>query len=298
VHLSVVFPHQDSGVDGAEIREWATNLEACGIDEIEAFDHVLGGSPDHWASGPPAGHDRAPYTTADAFHEPLILFAHLSAVTSRLRFATSILILPQRQTALVAKQCAELDVLSEGRLRVGVGLGWNKVEYDALGSDFSTRAKRIDEQVAVLRALWAEPMITYEGRWHQLDRVGINPLPVARSIPIWLGGMSNGAIGRVVRYGNGWVMNTAAGDPATKQALESLDRALAAAGRERSTLEVSGWIRLHGRTPTEWVRDVEQWREFGIDRIGLMTQGSGPGLDVHLRLVQTFLAEARSALGD
>jgi probable F420-dependent oxidoreductase len=296
MQVSVVFPQQDSGTDAAEIRHWATTLESWGVHEIEAFDHVLGGAAEHWADGPPRGHDRVPYTAADAFHEPLTLFAHLAAVTTQIRFATSILVLPQRQTALVAKQCAEVDVLSGGRLRVGVGLGWNHVEYEALGSDYRSRAKRVEEQVAVLRALWADPIVTFEGTWHRLDRVGINPLPAARSIPIWLGGMSDAAIGRAVRYGDGWVMNSAVDDPATERALQWLGVALETAGRARESLQVSGWIRLPGRTPAEWVSDAQSWHARGVDRIGLVTQGAGPGLAAHLDLIEAFLAEAPAAI--
>jgi len=293
MRLSVVMSQGEIGFDGTALGEWARTLEAWGVDEIEAFDHVLGGDPSRWPDGPPSGYERIPYTTADAFHEPLVLFAYLAAVTTRIAFTTSVLILPQRQTALVAKQCAELDRISGGRFALGVGVGWNHVEYEALAEDFGTRGRRLDEQIEVLRALWAEPTVTYRGRWHVLDRVGINPLPAAGRIPIWIGGVSDAAIRRVARYGDGWVLNRTPDAVVAARALERLDDALARHGRDRSSLQVAGWVRLHDREPAQWREETARWQALGIDRIGLVTRGAGDGPAPHLALVERFLTDAR-----
>jgi probable F420-dependent oxidoreductase len=277
------------GGDPAAVRDWARTLEGWGVDEIEAFDHVLGADPSHWSDGPPPGYDRIPYTTADPFHEPLLLFAHLAAVTTRLRFATSVLILPQRQTALVAKQCAELDLLSGGRFALGVGVGWNHVEYACLGEDFATRGQRADEQIGVLRALWSEPVVSYRGRWDAIDRAGLNPLPDARRIPIWIGGHSAAAIRRAGRLGDGWVLNQTPETVVRTRMLERLDEQLAAHGRTRADVEISGWVRLHGRDLEQWRDEAERWRALGVDRIGLVTRGEGPGPEPHLALVERYL---------
>jgi probable F420-dependent oxidoreductase len=283
----VVLPHQEIGFDPAALREWALRLEGLGIAEIEAFDHVLGADPARWSDGPPAGHDRIPYTYRDAFHEPLILFSHLAAVTARIGFATTVMILPQRQTALVAKQSAELSRLSGGRLRLGVGLGWNHVEYEALGIEFGGRGERLEGQIEALRALWSEPLVTLEGS-DRLDRVGINPLPEL-PIPIWIGGASERAIGRAARLGDGWALNLAADDPATAPALECFREAVAAADRD-GEVETSGWIALPGRPSSAWVEDRERWHGLGVDRIGLVTRGAGEGPTPHLSLVEEYLA--------
>jgi probable F420-dependent oxidoreductase len=286
--IGVVLPQQEIGMDASAIREWAVALERLGVAEIEAFDHVLGGDPAHWADVPPRGFQRPPYTTADAFHEPLVLFAHLAAVTSTIGFATSVLVLPQRQTALVAKQAAEVDVLSGGRLRLGVGVGWNAVEYDVLGAEFAGRGQRVEEQIAVLRALWAKPVVDFEGRWHRVDRAGINPLPTRRSMPIWIGGVSEAAIGRVVRCGDGWAMGRAVTPENAASYLERLDVALAVAGRSRDGVGLSAWLTLRDRSPDAWAADLRVWADLGVERVGLVTRGAGNGPEPHLALVERF----------
>jgi probable F420-dependent oxidoreductase len=297
MRLSVVLPQQEIGMDGAAIRTWARTLDQWGLDEIEAFDHVLGGSPDHWSAGPPPGFQRAPYTTEDAFHEPLILFGHLAAVTTRIGFATSVLVLSQRQTVVVAKQCAEISVLSNGRLRLGVGVGWNDVEHEALGYDFGQRGKRVNEQIEVLKALWSTPVVTYQGQWHSLDRVGINPLPIGGTIPIWVGGMSDAAVRRAARLADGWSLNIDVSDPRAAKVPGRLAQAAEAAGRPRDSIGLSGWIKLAGRSPAEWERDAEAWVALGVDQVGLVTLGAGMGPQCHLELVERFLEKSSTSLG-
>ena len=196
--LGVVFPQTESGVDPIAIRDYAQAVEGMGYDHLVTYDHVLGAStttrPD-WTG---------PYTSETLFHEPFVLFGYLAGLTKVIELVTGILILPQRQTALVAKQAAEVDLLSGGRLRLGIGVGWNDVEYEGLNLDFGDRGVRSEEQIVVLRALWAEPSITFKGRWHTIDNAGINPLPPRRAIPVWIGGYSEATLRRVGSIGDGW----------------------------------------------------------------------------------------------
>jgi probable F420-dependent oxidoreductase len=296
MRLSVVLPQQELGVHGPDIRQWARAVESWGVDEIEMFDHVLGGVSDHWLDGPPSGLSTVPYTIADPFHEPLTLLAHIAGVTDRLGLATSVLILPQRQTALVAKQCVEVDLLSAGRFRLGVGIGWNKIEYQALGVDFRERGQRIDEQIEVLKALWAEPVVSYKGRWHNIDRAGLNPLPTKRRIPIWIGGTSDAAVRRAARFGDGWVLNVSVTDRRAAQAPERLARAADAVGRARESIALSGWIALPGKSPGEWEREAEQWATLGVEQVGVITRGAGPGPGPHLELLERFLSRVEGVL--
>ena len=196
--IGVVFPQTEIGEDPDVVSRFATTAERLGFDHLLAYDHVLGANtasrPD-WA---------VPYTMDSVFHEPLVLFGFLASQTTRLEFASAILILPQRQTALVAKQAAAVDVLSGGRLRLGVGTGWNPVEYEALGENFRNRGIRSEEQIDVMRRLWAEPTVEYEGKWHRIPDAGIKPLPARRKIPVWLGGGAPAVVERVGRIADGW----------------------------------------------------------------------------------------------
>ncbi len=204
MRIGTVFSQADSGTDPDAIRAWATVAEEAGFAHLIAYDHVLGADPALYPDG--VGNFPAPpYTHEHVFHEIFVLFSHLAAVTTSLELVTSVLVLPQRQTALVAKQAATLDLLSGGRLRLAVGVGWNWAEYQGLGADFATREDRLEEQIAVMRRLWTEPLVSFEGRFHQLDRVGLNPRP-ARPLPIWIGsGASPRVLRRVVRCADGWM---------------------------------------------------------------------------------------------
>jgi probable F420-dependent oxidoreductase len=196
--LGVVFPQIEIGDNPDTIAVFATTAESLGYDHIIAYDHVLGAStanrPD-W---------QGPYTDKSMFHEPFVLFSYLAGLTESIELVTAVIILPQRQTVLVAKQAACLDVLSKGRLRLGVGTGWNAVEYEALNMNFHDRGDRSEEQIAVMRQLWAHEVVTFDGRWHRIDEAGLNPLPLRRSIPVWLGGMAPQVIDRVARLADGW----------------------------------------------------------------------------------------------
>jgi probable F420-dependent oxidoreductase len=191
--IGVVFPQTEIGQDPAMIRDYAQAVEAMGYTHILAFDSVIGANPDR-----PGGWD-SQYDYRHAFHEQFALFAFCAAVTRRIELVTGVLILPQRQTTLVAKQAAEVDVLSGGRLRLGIGVGWNPVEFEALGENIHDRGKRVEEQLEVMRLLWTRELVTYEGRWHRVPDAGIKPLPVQRPIPVWMGGESEAVLRRAAR---------------------------------------------------------------------------------------------------
>jgi probable F420-dependent oxidoreductase len=199
--LGLTLPLSDIGGDPATVRLFAQAAEAAGYDYLSAPDHVLGvnvASRPHWGSRS---------TSADLFHDPFVLFGFLSSCTARIGFSTQVLILPQRQTVLVAKQAASLDVLSGGRFRLGIGIGWNEVEFVGLNEEFHNRGQRSEEQVRVMQALWAEPHVKFDGQWHHIDDAGVNPLPIGRRIPIWFGGHHDLTLRRIAKWGDGWIMN-------------------------------------------------------------------------------------------
>ena len=196
--IGVVFPQTEIGADPDVVAKFATTAESLGYDHLLAYDHVLGANT---ASRPDW---QGPYTTESMFQEPLVLFSYLAGLTSTIEFVTAVIILPQRQTALVAKQAACVDVLSKGRLRLGVGTGWNDVEYEALGANFHDRGHRSEEQIDLLRQLWRDEAISFTGEHHKITDAGLNPLPTNKNIPIWLGGMAPQVIERVGRLADGW----------------------------------------------------------------------------------------------
>src|SRR5579871_6659500 len=180
MQIGVTFPQNEIGPDPIAIRDYAQAAESLGYNHLLAFDHVLGADPTHrqgWQG----------YTQKSMFHEPFVLFGYIAALT-RLELVTGVVILPQRQTALVAKQAAEVDILTGGKFRLGVGVGWNPVEYEGLGMNFRTRGRAVEEQVEVMRLLWSKEVVSYKGKYHTIAEAGLNPLPVRRSIPIWMGG--------------------------------------------------------------------------------------------------------------
>jgi probable F420-dependent oxidoreductase len=271
VKLGASFPQTEIGTDPAVIREWAQTVEEMGFDYVVALDHVLGARPGHPAlEGTPFS-----YTSESLVHEPLILFGYLAALTQRVELVSGIIILPQRQTALVAKQAAEVDVLSGGRLRLGVGLGWNPVEFEALGEDFHNRGRRIEEQVEVMRRLWTEEVITFHGKWHEINEAGIHPRPVRRPIPVWFGATSDRAIERAGRIGDGWL---AMGRPESEneRRVQLFRDSIERAGRSPSAVGLQ--VGLGGRGPSGpdvWRHDVDAWRRLGATHITVGTVNAG-----------------------
>lgn len=278
--FGVTLPQIEIGPDVAFIRRFAREAEALGFDYLLAYDHVLGADPANrpgWSG----------YTDQDSFHEPFVLFGHLAAVAPKLEYATGVIILPQRQTALVAKQAAEVDLLTEGKFRLGVGIGWNAVEYEALGEDFHTRGRRFEEQIALLRKLWTEPLITFKGRDHAVTEAGLNPLPVQRPIPIWIGGMSDVAIKRAGHIADGWMANGQA-DDSLKKRVEVLREAAIHAGRDPDALGIDGRIDASKIPEHEWPAEIERWRACGATHLSLSTMRAGFSQDDQIAIITAF----------
>ncbi|HUP27094.1 MAG TPA: LLM class F420-dependent oxidoreductase [Chloroflexia bacterium] len=268
MRIGVVFPQTEIGSDPAVVRDYAQAAEDLSYSHILIYDHVLGAStanrPD-W---------RGPYTSDTLFHEPFVLFGYLAAITRRLELVTGVIVLPQRQTALVAKQAAEVDVLSGGRLRLGVGIGWNDVEYTALNEEFGNRGKRIEEQIEVLRRLWTEPVVSFEGKWHHIPEAGINPLPVQKPIPIWIGGGAEAVLERTGRIGDGWFPQMRPDDRA-RAAIDKIRTYAEQAGRDPNSIGIEARLNLREGDPDTWNSQIQAWKELGATHIGINTMGVG-----------------------
>lgn len=283
--IGLVYPQTEFGNDPGAIRELVQTAEELGYAYVLAYDHVVGVDPDRpdWDG---------PYDFRSAFQSPFLLFSYMAGVTRQLGFATGILILPQRQTVLVAKQAATLDVLSGGKLRLGIGVGWNEPEFTALGENFHDRGLRIEEQVQVLRALWTNPMVDFSGTWHKIPQAGINPLPVQQPIPVWFGGHADIVLKRAARMGDGWLPNYRSAEDAGP-ALGKLDEYLARAGRERSSFGLEARIRYAEGDINQWERLLAGWQEVGASHISFNTMGAGlntPGEHIRaLEIIATSL---------
>lgn len=283
--IGVVFPQTEFGNDPMAIKDYAQTVEALGFHHVVAYDHVLGANPQR-----PGGW-RGPYTYQTPFHEPFVLFSFMSAVTSRLGFFTGILILPQRQTALVAKQAAELDVLSKGRLRLGVGIGWNAVEYTALGENFKNRSKRIEEQVIVLRQLWTQELVTFESQWHHIPDAGLNPLPVQQPIPIWFGGHADEVLKRAAKLGDGWFPTYRTAEEASTY-LERLTEYLSENNRSWHEFGLEARLQFGDGNLDMHQKITEGWKVAGAGFLGVNTMGSGFNKPQdHIAALQTFAQE-------
>jgi probable F420-dependent oxidoreductase len=289
VKVGAVFPQLEIGTDPEAIARYARTVEELGYDHLVIFDHVLGAD-----SNRPGGWTGV-YDHRSMFHEPFVLYGYLAALTTRLKLATAVIVLPQRQTALVAKQAAEVDVLSRGRLILGVGIGWNQVEYEALGMRFTDRGRRIEEQIAVLRALWTQEVVDFKGRWHRIDRAGIDPLPVQRPIPVWMGGgyqardrkVIEPALRRIAAIADGWFTHLPPNDDG-HAGMEAFQRFVREAGRDPAKVPVEGRLPARGG-PDEWKRGIEAFRAMGMTSVELNTMGAGyRSLDEHLEALRRF----------
>jgi probable F420-dependent oxidoreductase len=285
MRIGVVFPQTEIGQDPAVIRDYAQAVESMGFTHLLAFDSVVGANPDR-----PGGWD-SPYTYQHAFHEPFVLFGFCAAVTQRIELVTGVIILPQRQTALVAKQAAEVDVLSGGRLRLGIGVGWNTVEFEALGENFGNRGKRVEEQLEVMRRLWTQELATFEGRWHRVSDAGIKPLPVQRPIPVWMGGDSDVVIRRAARLADGWItLPSFRPGPAAQPTVDRLHALVREAGRDPARFGIEARMALATLSPEERVAEMAAWRAMrGITHLCVNTMGLGlPSPDEHVRTLKRF----------
>lgn len=266
--FGVIFPQTEIGADPSGVRDFAQAVESLGYDHIIPYDHVVGANP---ASRPGWN---GPYTHKDMFHEPFVLFGYLAAVTKKIGLVSGVVILPQRQTVLVAKQAAAVDVLSGGRLRLGIGIGWNPVEYEALGADFKNRGARSEEQIEVLRALWTKELVTFKGRWHTITDAGINPLPVQRPIPIWLGGGAEPVLRRVGRLGDGWFPLAEPGDK-VRSMIERIRSYAKEAGRDPSAIGIEGRVSVADGSREKWLQAISQWKELGATHVSVNTMKAG-----------------------
>lgn len=280
--LGVVFPQTEIGSDPGAVREYVQAAESMGYNHILAFDHVLGANAESrpgWSGA---------YRHTDAFHEPFVLFGYLAAVTSSVELVTGVIILPQRQTALVAKQTAAVDVLSRGRLRLGIGIGWNAVEYEALGENFHDRGRRSEEQIDLLRKLWTNELITYEGRWHTITDAGLNPLPIQQPIPVWFGGAAPQTIRRVATIGDGWFPLFRPDDQG-RELIESMREQAAEAGRGPDDIGVESWVSIRDSSEDDWKRTAEAWRELGATHLSVNTMNAGlESPQAHIEAIQRF----------
>ncbi|HEY3923563.1 MAG TPA: LLM class F420-dependent oxidoreductase [Acidothermaceae bacterium] len=287
MQIGVVYPQTELGGDPVAVRRIGKAVEDLGFDYLLAYDHVLGAV--HADRTPPL---TGPYTEHDPFHDPFVMFGYLAGITERIEFATGILILPQRQTVLVARQAADVDLFSGGRLRLGVGIGWNPVEYDALGQDFRTRGARQEEQIGLLRKLFTEPVVDFEGRFDRIDRAALIPKP-ARSIPIWLGGSREAAFDRAARLADGFIFIGGGGVERVladwawlRGRLGELNRPVAEFGAECVVHLRDGIHNLQA--------EVDSWRDAGGSHLSIVTMGLGlDSADAHI----DYLASAANALG-
>ncbi len=268
MRIGVTFPQIEFGNDPIAIRDYAQTAEGLGYTHFLAYDHVLSADTTNrpgWSGA---------YALKDPFHEVFVLLGYLAGLTTTLELVTGVLILPQRQTALVAKQAAEVDVLSGGRLRLGVGVGWNAVEYEGLSKDFGDRGVRSEEQIALLRALWTNPSLTFEGRWERVVEAGINPLPVQRPIPIWIGGYAEATLRRVGRMGDGWFPWREPNE-VMRGAVERLRAYATEAGRDPNDIGLEPQLNVGRGDPDAWRSFVEGWRALGATHLCLSTMGNG-----------------------
>ena len=279
MQIGVVFPQTELGGDVGAVRAYVRRVEELGYRHVLAYDHVVGADPavhSGWSG---------PYDVTTTFHEPFVLFGYMAGVSS-LELVTGIIILPQRQTALVAKQAAEVDLLSGGRFRLGIGLGWNAVEYEALGQDFSSRGRRAEEQVDLLRRLWTEPSVTYAGRFDRVTGAGLAPLPVQRPIPVWFGASSPRALRRAGRLGDGWFPMVGPG-PKLEQARQQVAQAATEAGRDPAQIGMQGQVSWNG-SAEDLAEGLRIWADAGASHVSINTMNAGlASVDQHLAALTT-----------
>jgi probable F420-dependent oxidoreductase len=286
--IGAVFPQTEIGADAGAVRAYAQRVEELGFSHVLAYDHVVGADPQVHTGW------NGPYNLDSTFHEPLVTFGYMAGVTTTLEFVTGVIILPQRQTVLVAKQAAEVDLLSEGRLRLGIGVGWNAVEYEALGEDFSTRGKRFEEQIELMRLLWTQKSVTYEGAFHRVTGAGLAPLPRQRPIPLWIGAQSPRAYRRAGRLADGWFPQVQPG-PQLDEARQIVNAAAVEAGRDPIPMEGRATWRPDADELAEALR---AWADVGTSCVSVNTMGAGlKSVDDHLTALGAAAEAAKAVSG-
>ena len=282
MRLGAIFPQTEIGADPSAVKDFAQAAEDLGYEHILGFDHVLGADQtkrDGW--------DR-PYNKDDMFHEPFVMFGYLGAITEKIEFTTGVLILGQRQTGLVAKQAAEVDVLTGGRLRLGIGIGWNEVEYEALGESCTNRGRRSEEQIELLRLLWTQESVDFEGRYHRVTNAGINPLPVQRPIPIWLGGGEDRVIRRIGKMADGWFPQFQP-DSAGQEKISEMREHATKAGRDPKAIGIEGRVAYATDKQEDWEKIAAAWDEAGATHLSVNTMRAGlKGPDQHIEAIKRF----------
>ncbi|MDQ3656170.1 MAG: LLM class F420-dependent oxidoreductase [Chloroflexota bacterium] len=277
IRIGAVFPQTEIGNDLEDIRTYATTVAELGYRHILAYDHVLSGRQQ-------AHHPKLVnrYDENSPFHEVFVLFGYLAAIVPDLEMVTGVLILPQRQTALVAKQAATLDLLTAGKTRIGVGIGWNDIEYQGLGETFGNRGKRLEEQMDVLRRLWTDEIVSYDGTWHTIDHAGLAPMPAQRPIPIWIGGSAEIAVRRAARLADGFFPNSGTQET-YERIMAILQDELGRTGRDPATFGIEPRISVAVTKPDDWKRSYSWWREQGVSHITVNTMGGHfTSVDQHL----------------
>ena len=282
MQLGAILPQTEIGADPAGVRDFAQAAESLGYQHLLVFDHVLGADASKHANW-----DR-PYRHTDMFHEPFVLFGYLAGMTEKIELTTGVLILGQRQTALVAKQAAEVDVLTGGRLRLGIGIGWNHVEYEALGEDFQTRGRRTREQIELMRALWTQDVVNFKGRYHQVTHAGISPRPVQQPIPIWFGGGSERVVRRIGQIGDGWFPQFQP-DSAGQERIAHMRQIAKDAGRDPMSIGIEGRTNIAEGNPDTWAKAAAAWDEAGATHFSINTMRAGlKGPDQHIDAIRRF----------
>lgn len=281
--IGVVFPQTEIGPDVETVRAYAQAAEGLGYHHLLVYDHVLGANltnRPNWSG---------PYHAKTQFHEPFVLFGYLAGVTPQIELVVGVIILPQRQTVLVAKQAAEVDRLTQGRFRLGVGIGWNDVEYIGLNESFRNRARRMEEQMDVLRRLWTNEVIDFEGRYHTIPDAGINPLPIQQPIPLWIGGTAEPAIARAGRLADGWFPLVQPGER-LDASLAVLNAAAESAGRDPASIQMEGRFTLVPGQEAQWVEQTEAWRAAGASHFSVNTMGQGRTPAEHIATIERYRA--------
>lgn len=281
MQIGAVFPHNEIGTDPGAIKAFAEGVESLGISHLLIYDHVLGADPDR------EGGFRGPYDKDVAFHEPFTTFAFIAAVTEKLEMITTVMILPQRQTVLAAKQAAEVALLSNNRFRLGVGVGWNEVEYVGLNETFTNRGRRQAEQVEVMRKLWSEDSLDYTGDYHRIDKASINPRP-SQPIPVWFGGSAPALLDRVARLGDGWIPLMGANDKA-QACIDTIKATREAAGLSFDNFGIQAQAQYAGGSPERWQKHAQAWQNMGCTHIAIATHNAGPtDVDGHLSRIREY----------
>lgn len=288
MEFGVTFPQTDIEADPGAVRTYAKTIEEVGYEHLLAYEHILGVEP-------PTPDWTGSYDYTDQFFDPFVLFGQLAAVTTDVEFLTGVLVLPQRETPLVAKQAATLDVLSDGRFTLGAGVGWNDLEYENLGADFGTRGARIEEQLDVLRKLWRDDLVDYDGEWHHIEAAGINPRPEGGSIPIWLGGGADIVLRRIAREADGWIAPTIPMS-AFETKLRTLRTYLDEERRDSEDFPIHARIKLGELDRGEALDRIERFGDLGVSHVDIGTMNMGlTAVDEHLEVLENFMAELRDS---